>query len=158
VGEGSTFTAYLPATDHRPQAGGGVARRIHRGTGRILVLEDMEPMFKIVERLLQRFGYQVAWARHGDEAVEIYGAAMAAGEPFDLVILDLTIPGGRGGAETLQELLKMDAKVKAVVSSGYSTDPVMANYQEYGFAGVVPKPFTRDQMVEVLERLLGTME
>ena len=77
------------------------------------------------------------------------------GESFDLVILDLTVPGGLGGKETLKELLGIDPQVKALVSSGYTNDPVMTNYRKYGFSGVMPKPYTKDQMIRALMKIFG---
>jgi len=74
-------------------------------------------------------------------------------KPFDLVILDLTIPGGIGGVKTISELLKIDPQVKAIVSSGYSNDPIMSNYEDYGFCGVVPKPYTKNQLAMVLNKI-----
>ena len=75
-----------------------------------------------------------------------------------MVILDLTIPGGMGGTQTITELLKIDSNVKAVVSSGYCNDPVMANYEDYGFIGVVPKPYTKSQLSELLNKILDKKE
>lgn len=91
-------------------------------------------------RVLTSIGYEVESARDGAEALELYRQAQGLGKPFDAVIMDLTIPGGMGGKEAIRELLKIDPGVRAIVSSGYSTDPVMAKFGEYGFRRVVAKP------------------
>ncbi len=106
-------------------------------------------------RVLTRLGFEVTQSTEGEEAIAFYQEAMDSSDPFRLVILDLTIPGGPGGAEVLARLLKIDPGVKAVVSSGYSIDAEMAHYRELGFVGVLPKPYTVQQMTELLSRLLG---
>lgn len=105
--------------------------------------------------MLNSMGYEAVFATDGAQAIEMFRDAQQSQSPFDLVILDLTVPGGIGGAEAITELLKMDPNVKVIVSSGYSNDPVMANYQDYGFCGVIPKPYTRAQMAELLNKILG---
>ena len=105
--------------------------------------------------MLERLGYEVEVAVDGAEALAMYQKAQGAGEPFDVVILDLTIPGGMGGKETIEKLLEIDRDVKAVVSSGYSEDPVLSNFEEYGFRGVVSKPYKVEQLSEVLHRVMS---
>ena len=90
----------------------------------------------------------------GAEAIEQYGEAKEAGQPFGAVILDLTIPGGMGGKETIKKLLELDPDVKAIVSSGYTTDPIMSEYKEYGFSAVVTKPYSAEQIEKALQGLL----
>ncbi len=99
-------------------------------------------------------GYETELATNGAQAIQMYRDADKGQNPFDLVILDLTVPGGMGGAKTIPELLKINPKVKAIVSSGYSNNPIMANYEDYGFCGVVPKPYTKAQLAEVLNQIL----
>ena len=104
------------------------------GHGRILVLEDDATVRAVMARMLAKLGYESVFAQEGQEALELYTEARRAQQPFDLVILDLTIPGGMGGLETLQNLLAQDPRTKAIVSSGYADDPVLANFQDFGFS------------------------
>lgn len=108
--------------------------------------------------MLNRMGYEVVSTADGTETIDTFRQAINRGDPFDLVILDLTIPGGMGGAKVMPELIKLDPEVKAIVSSGYSNDPIMANYSEYGFCGIAPKPYTRQQLTELLGRVLNDRE
>ena len=93
-------------------------------------------------------------ARDGVQAVELYEDAMKSHQKFDLIILDLTVPGGTGGIETINRLKQIDPQVKAIVSSGYSTDPVMADFSDYGFEEVVTKPYDAKQLAETVSRVL----
>lgn len=154
-GEGTTFTLTLPAATVQPDAAPApVAATAVGGHGRILVMDDEEEICILLERMLAHLGYRSAFAQSGDEAVELYREAMPA-DPFDVVVLDLTVPGGMGGAQTLTALLELDPNVRAVVSSGYSNDPVMARFEEHGFRGVVRKPYVLDQMAEALVKALN---
>jgi len=114
-------------------------------------MDDERIVQDTLGRMLRSIGYEVSFADEGGTAVEMYGRAKDAGEPFDLVIMDLTIRGGMGGKETIEHLQAIDPEVKAIVSSGYSTDPLMADYTGYGFAGVVAKPFTMKELRRALE-------
>ncbi|MBU1240593.1 PAS domain S-box protein [Myxococcota bacterium] len=151
VGKGTIFTLYLPVAVGKEEPDVSHHRSFHSGHGRVLVVDDQDALLRMMSRMLERFGYEAALANDGKKALDMYKEALESGARFDLVILDLTIPGGMGGAETIRALRKMDPEVKAIVSSGYSTDPVMAKYEEYGFCGVMPKPFTREQLSEVLD-------
>jgi len=156
--KGTIFNIYLPASSIVLKKTADKEEVKHEGKGKILIMDDQEPILKMVDRMISRMGYDTVSATNGSQAVELYRDAYQSGNPFDLVILDLTVPGGMGGAKTIPELLKIDPKVKAVVSSGYSNDPIMANYEDYGFCGVVPKPYTKDQMAELLNRIFGEKE
>ena len=112
----------------------------------------------MIGRMLNRMGYEVTFSSDGNQAAEAYRKAIESEKPFDLTILDLTIPGGMGGVKTIKEILKTDPKAKVVASSGYSNDPVMANFKEYGFSGIVPKPYTKEQMAELLNTLFEQTE
>ena len=108
----------------------------------------------LASKMLTRCGYTVATAPGGKEATALYRQALEAGAPFDLVIMDLTIPGGIGGKEAVKELLALDPHVRAIVSSGYADDPVMANPSKYGFKGTVAKPYTARALREAVASAL----
>jgi DNA-binding NarL/FixJ family response regulator len=91
--------------------------------------------------LLERLGLQVTVTCDGDAAVREFATARMEGSPYDVVVFDLTVPGGMGGAHAMREILKIDPAAKGIVSSGYSSDPVMANFRAHGFRGSVPKPY-----------------
>jgi two-component system cell cycle sensor histidine kinase/response regulator CckA len=118
-------------------------------------MDDQKSILKMAGRMLNRMGYETAFATGGSQAVEMYKEAQSSENSFDLVILDLTIPGGMGGQETIKKLLQIDPDVKALVSSGYSNDPVMSSYQDFGFYGVIPKPYSQDEVAEVLNNIFG---
>ncbi|MBW1852742.1 MAG: response regulator, partial [Deltaproteobacteria bacterium] len=122
---------------------------------RVLVMDDEELLRDLAKQMLPRIGYEVEVAWDGVEAIDLYKEAMASGKPFAMVILDLTNKGGMGGMETIKRLLQIDPHVKAIIASGYSHDPVMGNFKQYGFCGTLPKPFTMKQLVEVLDRAIG---
>lgn len=124
------------------------------GKGKILVMDDEEQIRMLFGRLLTRAGYQVEFATDGAEAVDLYRNAMEAQEPFDALVPDLTIPGGMGGKEALAVLAKVDPKVKAVVTSGYSNDPIMADFTRYGFSAALGKPFKVAELSQILHDIL----
>ena len=105
-------------------------------------MDDDDDVLNVAVNMLNLMGYKTETAHDGSEAISKYKQAMEEGQPFDGVILDLTIPGGMGGQETVQQLLLIDPEVKAIVSSGYANDPIMADYQAYGFRGWSPSPMT----------------
>jgi len=107
---------------------------------------------------LSLFGYTVECAKDGKEAIEKYRIAKDAGKVFDFVVMDLTIPGGMGGKEAIQELLKIDPEVCAIVSSGYSNDTTMANYKEFGFKGVIAKPYKIEELIDLFQQILTKNE
>ncbi|NWJ98396.1 MAG: response regulator [Chloroflexi bacterium] len=148
VGSGTTFQVYLPATyvetEETPRSEAETSLKSDKG--RLLIMDDEPSLRRAMQRLITRLGYQVEVAEDGQKAIEIYQKARAIGQPFDLVLLDLMVPGGMGGKETIAQLRELDPQVKAIVSSGYSNDPVMANYTEYGFLGVLPKPYTLEEL------------
>ena len=155
LGVGSTFTIYLPASHTKlPAETGEQEEQIIKGKGRVLVMDDEEIVRKVVGEMLNHLGYEVCFADEGSGAVDTYLRAREAGEPFDAVILDLTIPGGMGGKETIAKLREMDPDVKAVVSSGYASDSIMSNYREYGFRDVIAKPYKVQDLGRVLHQVI----
>ena len=118
-------------------------------------MDDEEMVLGVTVEMLQLLGHEVEAVAHGEAAIEQYRAALAAGKPFDLVILDLTIRGGMGGAETMRRLLEIDPGVKAVVTSGYSDDAVTSSYQEHGFRAFLKKPFHFAELQRTLTEIAG---
>ncbi len=158
LGHGSTFTVYLPAIVSKQKAPRQSCRREQISSssppGKVLLMDDDQGVRDVASQMLEGLGYEVALACEGREALELYRQALEAGSPFDLVIMDLTIPGGMGGREAVKRLLELDPRAQVVVSSGYSNDDVMANYQKYGFKGVLAKPFKLEELKRVLEEIL----
>ncbi|MCF8128605.1 MAG: PAS domain S-box protein [Deltaproteobacteria bacterium] len=162
TGVGTTVTIYLPAmggemkSAPRDDAEAPSAINHHPSSNRrILVMDDEEMLRTLAQMMLNRLGYEAATVKDGDEAIKEYKRKMDSGESFDGVILDLTIKGGMGGEEAIRELLKINPDVKAVVSSGYFNDPVMANYKEHGFRGALAKPYQTADLERVLKEILG---
>ncbi len=155
VGKGTVFSVYLPASP-RPVAA-TVARRETPlvGSGRVLIMDDEEIIRLVSGNMLNHVGYRVSLARNGEEAIAAYKREMAKGEPFDAVILDLTVRGGMGGEETIAQLREIDPGVQAIVSSGYSRDPVMRDFTRYGFSGALPKPYKLRELFDVLQSVLA---
>lgn len=153
-GAGSTFSIYLPAATGATEESIKEWKDIGISSRRILVMDDDPGVRGVVARMLDQMGHTVEAASDGSEAIKLYREAVQSGSGFDAVLLDLTIPGGMGGKEALQALLEIDPDVKAIVSSGYSNDPVVANYKDYGFSGVISKPYMMDDLNEVLYQVL----
>ncbi len=153
-GAGTTFSVYLPACGERPAEARPDDRRIVPGQGTILVMDDEREVRETIGTMLRRLGYSVELVESGAKAVERYQESLRNNKPFDVVIMDLTVPGGMGGRETMARLQELDPGVRAIVSSGHATDPVMANYAEYGFKGVVAKPFRLSQLSESIAAVL----
>ena len=152
-GSGTRFDVFLPATPAAVVPDPEGPQNLIPGEGRILVLDDETQIRRLAMDLLHKLGYESEHAADGGEALEKYARARREGKPYDAVIMDLTIPGGMGGRETMSRLLELDPMAKAVVSSGYSDDPIMADYQSYGFQGVVAKPYDISELSEVLARI-----
>jgi PAS domain S-box-containing protein len=155
VGKGTTFRIWLPARlEEVERAASRTPWDPDHMKGRVLFMDDEEIIRNMAVVLLQRFGLSVYCASDGAEAVEKYRAAFSAKKPYDLVIMDLTVPGGMGGLAALRLLREIDPGVKAIVSSGYSSDPVLANYRAHGFAAMVAKPYEVTDLARVLREVL----
>ncbi|MCP3955681.1 MAG: PAS domain S-box protein [Desulfobacterales bacterium] len=153
LGSGTTFNIYLPADTGKEVKTATRKEPLSLGRGRILVMDDEDFIRTLVLEMLKRMGYEVALAKDGAETIKKYSQALESEQPFDAVILDLTIPGGMGGQATLARLSEIDKDVKAIVSSGYSNDPVMSNYSKYGFIASVRKPFVITELNNALQKL-----
>jgi CheY-like chemotaxis protein len=155
LGQGTTFTFWLsaaPALQLEP-----VPSEVFAGAdqgGRVLFMDDEEPILLMAEKLMRRMGLEFESAAHGEGAIQLYQDAMAAGRPFDLVVMDLTIPGGMGGREAISMLRQIDPAVRAIVSSGYSSDLAMADFRKHGFRGMVAKPYDVTELASVIRNVL----
>jgi PAS domain S-box-containing protein len=158
LGVGSIFTVYLPARRDAAAWEDVRAQEIPGGTGRILVMDDDEDVLEVAVMLLEELGYEVTPVPSGEAAVAAYQEAQQAGAPFVAVMLDLTVRSGLGGKETLERLRELDPEVSAVVCSGYSADPVMAFHTEYGFKGVVVKPYEIADLAKAIRAALRPRE
>ncbi|MCK4837660.1 MAG: HAMP domain-containing protein [Desulfobulbaceae bacterium] len=153
-GVGSTFRAYLPASEKsQMKKRAPLVENQNSCKARILVMDDDEMLRSVTNKMLARLGNEVVLSVDGEEAIKLYRDAMNTNNPFDLVIMDLTIPGGMGGEEAVREILKIDSTAKVIVSSGYSNDPIMANFKDYGFCAAIVKPFLLQELSKVISKL-----
>ena len=155
-GRGATFSILLPAStqaEEKPFQKPGSQNTIREAL--ILVMDDDSMIRAMARDVLNIHGHEVLEASHGKQAIEIYQQHMDSGRPVDVVIMDLTIPGGMGGREAAVKLLEMDPSATLVVASGYSSDPVMANYKEYGFKAALVKPYKLNDLVSIIAQLLS---
>lgn len=151
-GKGTTFRIWLPASSSTAptEAGESLPPPVASGR-RVLLMDDEEIIREVAVQALETSGHRATAVAEGKEAVRAFVEARAAGRPFDVVILDLTVPGGMGGEQTVRELLRIDPGARVIVSSGYSSNPVMARYRDYGFCAVVPKPYELNVLLHAVE-------
>jgi len=152
---GTTFHVYLPASERRARKVADKQVVREAGRGKILVMEDDETIRDVTGEMLGHYGYTVAFARHGAEAIELYRQAQQANVPFDVVIMDLTIPGGMGAKETIAHMLALDPGAKAVVASGYVNDPIMVEFAQHGFCQRIVKPYKSEELHDMLHRIIA---
>ncbi|MDP2158567.1 MAG: PAS domain S-box protein, partial [Nitrospirota bacterium] len=153
-GIGTTFRLFLPAMQEKPQLTTESFTVNSQRKGKILVMDDEEIVRSVVERLLLQCGFEAALAKDGAEMLRLYREAKEAGRPFDAVILDLIIQNGMGGQEAMENLIGYDPDVRVIVSSGFSNNPIMANFRDYGFSGFLPKPYKLDELKRVMKDIL----
>ncbi|MCP4687387.1 MAG: PAS domain S-box protein [Desulfobacterales bacterium] len=158
--QGATFTIHLPASEKTVKKAAAAAPEKARAarvcSARILAMDDEKTVREVIRAMLNKMGCNVSFAVDGLEAVSKYREAFRNRSAYDVVIMDLTIPGGMGGQEAAREILEIDPAAKMIVSSGYATDPIMANYEKYGFKGVVAKPYLFNNLQEAIRRVLKT--
>ena len=154
-GVGTTFFVYLPAAAEVVEEPREVLPDALSGTGRVLVMDDEAMVRDVASAMLAHLGYEPVTVADGAAAVELYSREAEAGRPFDVVLMDLTIPGGMGGQEAVRWLLSMDPYARCIVSSGYSDDPVMADHRAWGFRGVMRKPYRVDDLARALQAVLA---
>ena len=165
IGKGSIFKVYLPKSMQIVPAKSNLLEAekkepasevIHRGKGRILVMDDMEAMMIVAGEILTMLGYDVEYSTNGNEAIKAYKTAKDAGNPFDACVFDLTVPGGMGGEEAANILIDYDPNLIAIASSGYSTSDVMSDCKNSAFKAVLPKPYRIKEISDVLHELLNS--
>ncbi len=167
IGSGTTFTIYLPALTEYPNRIQNeqvstctiptleISFKRTESKGKVLIMDDEKEILETTETLLNYFGYEVEGVNDGKEAIEKYQKAKASGKPFDCIIMDLTVRGGMGGKETIEELLKIDPKVKAIVCSGYSSDETLLHFQRYGFCAKINKPYEAEELIKTLQEVIN---
>lgn len=154
---GTNFYIYLPACQKDVAINSEKQKEnIVTGKGKILLLDDEDTVRTVTGKILNRLGYNVDFAKNGTEAIEIYKKAKENGIPFDTVIMDLTIPGGIGGKEAIQELVIFDPEIKAIVSSGYTADSIVSDYRKYGFSAFIAKPYKLSELSEILHKVISS--
>ena len=165
IGHGSIFRVYLAkSTQLAPRKSNPseakkketAREKIHRGKGRILVMDDMEAMMVVAGEILTVLGYDVEYSTNGNEAIKAYKAAKDEGNPFDACVFDLTVPGGMGGEEAANILIDYDPNLVAIASSGYTSSDVMSDYKNSAFRAVLPKPYRIKEMSDILHELLNS--
>jgi two-component system cell cycle sensor histidine kinase/response regulator CckA len=153
-GIGTMFEIYLPAATQPVKEEKGVPEQAETIKAKVLVMDDEKLVRKVAGNLLEHLGHEVKIAKDGREAITLYKRAKKTKRPFDVLILDLTVSDGMGGKKTLEKLLDFDPDVKAIVSTGYSSDPVLSDYKNIGFKGFVIKPYKIDQLTDILRKVL----
>jgi CheY-like chemotaxis protein len=159
-GVGTEVDIYLPAPALQQQNAGETDKpgTVSAGKGdkkKILVMDDEPMMLELSGRILSRMGYEVALSKNGEEAIRLYRQSLTSGHRFDAVVLDLVVKKGMNGEKAMQQLLKIDPRVTAIVTSGYCVSPIISEFERYGFKGAINKPFTMNQFKKVLVNALA---
>jgi CheY-like chemotaxis protein len=154
---GTTFFIFLPAYEGRQTAAKDEIKSsfVSENRGRVLVMDDEEIVRTVTRRMLAQCGYEADFAKNSSEAIVLYQQSKATGRTYNAVIIDLIIEGSEGGEETIKKLLEIDPDVSAIVSSGYSNDPIMADFRKYGFKSLLPKPYRLEEISQVLNKVIG---
>ena len=153
-GKGAVFYIFLPSLKIKIKKKQDTVHQIIKGTGKVLIIDDDEDVLNTIAPMLKSIGYTTSLVKDNSEAISIFKKAMKKGSPFNAVILDLTIPGELSSKMTLIKLREIDKNIKVIVSSGYSNDPIMSKYKEYGFDNVIAKPYKIDKLNKILHKIL----
>jgi len=153
-GKGTTFNVFLPITDKKRAEISPIISKKYMFSGKVLLMDDEKYVRNTLKQMLERLGFDVDTTKRGEETIKIYNEKMKQGIPYNLVIMDLTIPSGMGGKETMQYLKEINPEVLAIVSSGYSNDPIMGHPEEFGFADVLIKPYSLNKLRNLLSKYL----
>ncbi len=155
-GQGTSFTILLPAVDSEKIVEPTSSNEIRQGCGgTIMIMDDEEMVRDVVRRMLIHLGYDVILTKDGKEAIDLYKESLGKEKKPDLIIMDLTIPGGMGGKEAVQKILNIDPKAKIIVCSGYADDPIMANCKDYGFCAAIVKPIQLQELSQVMSHFIN---
>ena len=154
-GKGAAFALHFPLSAAVPAEKPRPAQAPGTGMGKVLIMDDEAPLAKVLKRMIEHLGYRAEIVADGQAALDTYAAALKSGAPYDAVILDLTVKAGMGGAEALIKLKALDPKVKSIISSGYSNNPIMAGYAAGGFSAALAKPYTIEMISEVLSWVIA---
>ncbi len=155
-GKGTTFTVYLPATQITVLHSVESEPLLPQGKGTVLLMDDEETIHMVAKEMLAYLGYKTVHANTGEEAIEIYSEYLKKEQPIDMVIMDLTIPGGMGGNIAVKKILAINDKAKVIVSSGYSDDPILQDYKKAGFVNTISKPYQLHELSQVLADTMAT--
>ncbi len=155
IGIGTTVSIYLPAYAGQNLARNESKEKLIMGAGKILIMDDEQIVRDLAREMLSRIGYEVKAARSSDESIELYKRAKERGCPFDAVIMDLTVPGEMGGRKAIRKLIEIDPVVKVIVSSGYSNDPIMSDFRNYGFCSAIAKPYKIKELSRILHEVIN---
>lgn len=158
MGEGTVFSIALPAYEGKAEQEERRRAALVMGEGKILVMDDEEYIRTFASNALKLLGYTAVVCSDGAEAIDLYRNALKEGQPFLAVIMDLTIPGGMGGRDAARRILEIDTSAKIIVSSGYSSDPIIAHYSDYGFCGCLPKPYQLVALGAALAEVIGKVK
>jgi PAS domain S-box-containing protein len=159
IGTGTTFRIYLPASEEHLKSDSFLAAADSQPKkARIMIMDDEEQIRKISQAMIQSMGHDAILAKDGSEAAHLFEQMINNESSVDLIIMDLTIPGGMGGKEAVKNILSLDPNAKVVVSSGYSNAPIMSAPQEYGFFGTLVKPYRRKDLEKVIREVLTSKE
>lgn len=156
INQGTAFTIFLPASseilEESTSSKHNIVEAVHKAT--ILVMDDEYIMRCMLKQMFSHLGYEVLLAENGHEVIELYKEYVNSNRTIDIVFMDLEIPDGKGGKETVLEILKINPGAKVIVASGYSNEPVIANYQKYGFIASIEKPFHLSEVSKLINEII----